>query len=316
MNMAPMNNVAIFLIIVTVNATVTRILLKSLSGWLMDKGVYGYDVNKPDKTRVPEESGVSIAIALVFTLTLYGYFLSIRWIGLLVATTILISLIGFVDRLRNIRPIPKFAYCAVVGSVYSISFLQDPAMPVHHAILFLLAASLVYAVLVNSFNMLAGFNGLEAGLTVISSMTLALFFGLKHQYEAAGVALLLMTGFLVFWPLNRYPARLFLGDSGSLLPASIFFGLALITRQWIPILFIMAPHLVNTTIKFFSTGISSKTDYDPLVYRDGRLHLPARNYWSLIRLYLRTGPKSETSIVYFVYGLEVICCSLLFIFYA
>ncbi len=59
MNIAPMNSVMIFLIILVVNAIVTRILLQSLSGWLMDSGVYGYDVNKPEKTRVPEEGGVS-----------------------------------------------------------------------------------------------------------------------------------------------------------------------------------------------------------------------------------------------------------------
>jgi len=96
----------------------------------------------------------------------------------------------------------------------------------------------------------------------------------------------------------------------------VFFGLALLTRQWIPILFIMAPHLLNMVIKFYSTGVSSKSNFAPLVYKEGKLHLPQKNYWSLIRLYLATGPKSEKSIVYFVFSVEVLFCSLLFVFYA
>jgi hypothetical protein len=76
----------------------------------------------------------------------------------------------------------------------------------------------------------------------------------------------------------------------------------------------MAPHLLNMLIKFFSTGVSSKSDFEPLVYREGTLQLPQKNYWSLIRLYLATGPKSEKSIVYFVLSLEALFCSLLFVF--
>jgi hypothetical protein len=88
----------------------------------------------------------------------------------------------------------------------------------------------------------------------------------------------------------------------------------MLTRQWVPILFIMAPHLLNMLIKLFSTGVSSKSDFQPLVYKEGILHLPPKNYWSLIRLYLATGPKSEKSVVYFVLAVEVVCCSLLFVF--
>jgi UDP-N-acetylmuramyl pentapeptide phosphotransferase/UDP-N-acetylglucosamine-1-phosphate transferase len=162
--------VFIVMIILAVNAVLTRILLRTISPFLLARGIYGYDVNKPAMTKVPEEGGVSIAVALVFSLLLYGYFFNLAWVSLLAITTALISLIGFVDRLRDIRPYPKFFYCAVAGSLYGISFLQDPNVGLYHALLFLFLGSVAYSVVVNSFNLLAGFNGLESGLAVISSL--------------------------------------------------------------------------------------------------------------------------------------------------
>ena len=109
------------------------------------------------------------------------------------------------------------------------------------------------------------------------------------------------------------PAQIFIGDSGSLVPASVYVGLTIVTRQWMALFVVMAPQLLNALIKYVSIGVSTRSDYAPLVYRDGLLHLPQRNYLSLIRLYLLTGPKHERQIVHFVYLVQLLFCLLLFL---
>ncbi len=70
--------------------------------------------------------------------------------------------------------------------------------------------------LTNAINLIDGLDGLAAGVSLIASLTLAVIGSLY----AAGSAVLFayaLIGFLaVFLFFNRYPARIFLGDSGSL----------------------------------------------------------------------------------------------------
>lgn len=309
------NLLFIFTIVAAVNAMITRILLKNLNYFLMDRGVYGIDVNKPGRIKIPEEGGLSITISLVISFGLLLVFFSKSWLILMIATTFLISLIGFIDHFRNIKPYPKFVYCMIVGSIYSVHFLQNNSLPLVPTILIILAIAIGYSVMVNAFNVLAGFNGLESGLAVISSTTLGIYYYFYNFHFEAGICFIVAVSFFVFWQLNKYPAKIFIGDSGSLVPASIYIGLAVVTRHWVPLLFVMAPHLINVFIKFLSTGVSSRSDHLPLQYKDGLLHLPSsKNYFSLIRLYLLTGPKKEQQIVNFVFMIEIICCISLFIF--
>jgi UDP-N-acetylglucosamine--dolichyl-phosphate N-acetylglucosaminephosphotransferase len=232
---------------------------------------------------------------------------------LLLVTTFFIALIGFVDHFRNIRPYPKFVYCTIVGALFAYVFLSDPAYPVWYGIVAAGVIGVSYSVLVNAFNVLAGFNGLESGITVISSVTLAIYFALHGFMHEAGILLLVAVSYAVFYQLNKYPAQMFIGNSGTLVPPSIFVGLAVVTHQWIPVLFVTAPHLINIVIKYASTGVSSRSDHKPLVYKDGLLHLPPGGYLSLIRLYLKSGPKHEKQLVRYVYSIELLFCILLFV---
>ncbi|MCK4790668.1 MAG: hypothetical protein KAV87_43435 [Desulfobacteraceae bacterium] len=192
--------------------------------------------------------------------------------------------------------------------------MNDPPISLGQKLVYLLLVGVAHSVAINAFNLLAGFNGLECGVTVISSIALSIYYyAIGHEYVAA-VLILLAVGYGVIWRLNRYPARIFLGDSGTLIPASIYIGLSVYTGQWLPLLFVMGPHLLNALVKLLSTGISSRSDHQPLVYKDGMLHLPEKNYWSVIRLYLQlAGPKTEQQIVYFVYAVEAVFCLMMFV---
>jgi UDP-N-acetylglucosamine--dolichyl-phosphate N-acetylglucosaminephosphotransferase len=296
------------------NACLTYALLKTLTPTLAQRGIVGRDINKPGCPVLPEEGGLSIAMSLSVSLSLFAFVADYRWMGLIVATTLLISAIGFLDHLRDLRPYPKLVLCALVGSMYGLFYLSNPAMPVEQGLAATIAVGISYSVLVNAANLLAGFNGLESGLSAISGIALGIYFLVNGMFGEACIGMLVGTSYGVCYGMNRYPASLFVGNSGTLIPASIFTGLGVFTGMWGPVLGVTAPHLVNVLIRLWSTGVSSRSEHAPLVYRDGLLHLPPDAYLSLIRIYLKTGPKHERQIVRFVLTIETASCSLMFLF--
>lgn len=82
----------------------------------------------------------------------------------------------------------------------------------------------------NSVNLTDGLDGLAAGVTIFSAIALAIISFLTKQYSmaifcaAVGGA---CAGFLVF---NRYPARVFMGDTGSMALGGAIAAVAAFTR--------------------------------------------------------------------------------------
>jgi len=309
------NNIVVFVILVMLNSVLTRILLQNLNYYLMDKGIYGIDINKENRPKIPEEGGISITISFSLSLVLFWYYFSNGVVAPLLVTTPIICLLGFVDHFRNIKPYPKFFYTAVIGSIYTIYYLRLLPNSLWMSLILVVAIGVSYAILVNAYNLLAGFNGLESGITIIIGFSLALFFYKGGHHAEAAICVLLLSGYAVFWSLNKYPARIFIGDSGTLVPPSVFFGLGLLTEHIVPVIFVMIPHILNIIIKYISIGVKSRSDLKPLVLKDGLLHFPEQRYYSLIRLYLLNGPKHEKHIVYYVYAIEIIFCIALFIIF-
>ena len=69
----------------------------------------------------------------------------------------------------------------------------------------------------NVSNMLAGFNGLEAGCATIGIGALTFLSALEGQYVGLAIGSLFLAGYLGFLTLNWYPAKIFPGDTGTLM---------------------------------------------------------------------------------------------------
>lgn len=134
----------------------------------------------------------------------------------------LVFLVGIWD---DIRPIPasvKFLFQTVAAAIaigYGIrfdrvSFLGETGIEVGF-----LALPLTFLWIIgitNAFNLIDGLDGLAAGLASIAAGTCAAVF-LMRGNESEALLLLIVLGALVgFLRYNFYPARIFLGDSGSM----------------------------------------------------------------------------------------------------
>jgi UDP-N-acetylmuramyl pentapeptide phosphotransferase/UDP-N-acetylglucosamine-1-phosphate transferase len=77
----------------------------------------------------------------------------------------------------------------------------------------------VIIVITNSFNLIDGIDGLAAGVGIIASLTLGIWFVLVQEYQLAIISFAIIGGFSTFFYYNisRGRNKIFMGDTGSLI---------------------------------------------------------------------------------------------------
>jgi UDP-GlcNAc:undecaprenyl-phosphate GlcNAc-1-phosphate transferase len=150
--------------------------------------------------------------------------------GLLLAGG-LVVIMGFVDDRWGMGALSKLAGQVAAGVILVWSGAEIPWIPAPGGVTLLLTSDqqiavtiLVVVVTMNAVNFIDGLDGLAAGIVGIGAVaffayyyTLTQRLGLVDQTEPALVSILLAGVCIGFLPHNFYPARIFMGDTGSLL---------------------------------------------------------------------------------------------------
>jgi len=137
-----------------------------------------------------------------------------RILGVLIGAGLVFGL-GLLDDLVQIRPGSKLigqivAACVLVYTGVYFDILGMPLVTIPLTIFFVVGIT-------NAFNLLDNMDGLSSGVAAICLLTLFLFNVLLGNPEAFGVVILALAGALIgFLIFNFNPAKIFLGDSGSL----------------------------------------------------------------------------------------------------
>lgn len=186
-------------------------------------------------TRVmPRFGGLAIfagtIVAILFFTDLKGASL-----GIAVGGT-LIYVLGVIDDLRNIPAKVKFIgqiFCATVAYALGvrITFITDHFSFIDGHIFLVGAFSYIATVIwivgiTNTINLIDGLDGLAAGVSAIASLSIAYvaYYQFVHTsgavsgvYMAAAIIMLAIAGGAIgFLPYNFHPAKIFMGDGGSL----------------------------------------------------------------------------------------------------
>jgi UDP-GlcNAc:undecaprenyl-phosphate GlcNAc-1-phosphate transferase len=148
-------------------------------------------------------------------------------VGLLLGSLVILVL-GVYDDVRQASPLAKVLFQIVGAYVlvrfgYSVQYLASPfggslllggwSTPL--TILWILVLS-------NALNLVDGLDGLAAGISVIIGLSL-LVTGLRLGNHTASLFMASLAGVsLGFLPYNFYPARIFMGDTGSLFLGFVF----------------------------------------------------------------------------------------------
>jgi UDP-GlcNAc:undecaprenyl-phosphate GlcNAc-1-phosphate transferase len=138
------------------------------------------------------------------------------------AGAVMIFLVGLADDFKPLSAWSKLAAQTAVGLVLfygglTIDPITIPFAGSHDIGSLSLLITVVWVVmLTNAINLIDGLDGLAAGVSLIAALTLVII-GTLYSAEPAVLFAYPLIGFLaVFLRYNRYPARIFLGDSGSL----------------------------------------------------------------------------------------------------
>lgn len=151
-----------------------------------------------------------------------------RLFGALLAGALAMLCLGLIDDLKDVRASRKFLVqlAVAVGLYYGgyrIVTLSNPfGAPFELGWLALPVSVLWIVGLTNAINLLDGIDGLATGITACIALALALINIIAGNILVALLTLSLAGACLGFLPYNFSPARIFLGDSGSL-----FIGLVL-----------------------------------------------------------------------------------------
>jgi UDP-N-acetylglucosamine--dolichyl-phosphate N-acetylglucosaminephosphotransferase len=242
--------IAITILALFASAIITRLVIPWVIKASTDRGITAVDAHKKSSPVVPEPGGLAPLLGFIFTILItvfvleyFSEFFSEFFFqdqdvfepllaGLL--SVVIAGLIGFLDDVFKIRwkdkillgflpAIPLMALEVgkstiniwILGTIDLKSLISLPFIGyinLYSLVVIPLAVNFAF----NSFNMLAGFNGLEAGNGTIS---LALILILSLILDLPIIALFassLLGGFLVLLKYNWYPAEILIGDIGTL----------------------------------------------------------------------------------------------------
>ncbi len=197
--------------------------------------IYDYPgKHKRHKRPTPNLGGTAILlsswIAIIVSLQISpGSFAEIeRAIPNIFLGSILIYFIGLIDDFHPVAAGIKLAVQVVTGLILysgglSINFISLPLLGTTALGGLSIVITVLWVVaLSNAINLIDGLDGLAAGVSIIGFATMVVIGILYAVKSVVLISLSLSGATFAFWLYNRFPARIFLGDNGSLLIGYFF----------------------------------------------------------------------------------------------
>ena len=182
------------------------------------------DARKSHQEVVPTLGGVAIFAGVIFSIILWTPFDVFGDLQYILCAFIIIFLIGAKDDILPMSP-----YRKLLGQILACFILVFKAQVrltslygifgVHDIPVFISIGLSMFTILViiNAFNLIDGINGLSGSLATLISLTMGTWFFLIDRTDLAIIAFSLAGATIAFLRYNITPARIFMGDTGSML---------------------------------------------------------------------------------------------------
>ena len=163
----------------------------------------------------------------------------------------------------------------------------------------------------NLVNLLAGLNGLEAGTGLIVCIAI-LIVSLLNQLTSSILLMLALAGpLLAFLYYNRFPAKIFTGDIGTLTIGGVI-AIAVIQSGFKMILgLVMIPQLIEFLI---SAKVRFNSENFGIIQENGKL-APMNPKQSLTHYVMSIGEFSEQQVVYILWAFTTVFAALGILYY-
>lgn len=233
-------------------------------------------------------------------------------VGWIVAVVALLALVSFLDDRGGLPVAFRFgvqvvaAAMVVMGARVSLSAIPFPLLGTFDLGWFSVVASIAFLIwMTNLYNFMDGMDGFAGGMTLVGGLSLTFLAAMGNAGTISVLSFLLAgaaAGFLVH---NFPPARIFMGDVGSI-PIGFFFGALILLGSrdrlfdvWVPLI-VFSPFVVDATATLLRRALAGEK-----IWNAHRTH-----YYQRVVL-LGWGHRRTVLVEY---GLMVLCAGLAWLY--
>ena len=232
------------------------------------------------KKGTPTMGGISFIVSIVISLIIAMILDSgnIQYYILFIYTTISFSIIGYIDDMLivvkkkndGLAPRKKLMlqilfsvifYILVTFIYKDINYIHIPGLDYNLNISYLYLIFLVFwqTGFSNAVNLTDGLDGLATSVTIITTSTFALLAYKENNFPVLVFCLTIVGALLGFLLFNKNPAKIFMGDTGSLALGGILAAISVILHKEIAFLFIGLVYILETLSVIIQVAYFKKT---------------------------------------------------------
>jgi UDP-N-acetylglucosamine--dolichyl-phosphate N-acetylglucosaminephosphotransferase len=278
---------------------------------MKSRGITGVDVHKTSKIRIPEMCGLAIIFGLVVGTVIYALTtpVAVREAVAFIGTVLIAGAIGIIDDLHPLgaRTKPLLTGFACIPILVLGTYLPYPEIPLYGpvrlTIVYPVLIPIAIAVTANSVNMMDVLNGSMSGTVGIIALAMVAILLWSGDVRTATLASCLFAAMLAFFYFNRFPARVFGGDTGSLSVGAALGALAILGRIEAVTIVALIPHIMNSFYGLASVrGLRERREIHERptkLLENGMLEASYQKGApvTLTRLILAAGPLGEKDVV-------------------
>ncbi|OYT65098.1 hypothetical protein B6U74_04160 [Candidatus Bathyarchaeota archaeon ex4484_205] len=309
----------------------TYILIRHFRNFLLDRGIYGIDIHKPNKPKVAEMGGIFILIGSIISSLSFLMFVPLFNLEIMsfILVLIIAGFIGFIDDLKPLNPHHKPIFLLLSGLPIILFSTYNPVVklpfipPFRIPIILLLLTPIALSVTSNASNMFDVVNGAMSGSSIIIllSFIASSYFlqtsSLFYTQLLLVLSVILLAPLSAFYLFNKYPASIFPGDVGTLMVGA---GIGAITImcgiEFIGIVALI-PQISNAFASLSSIGglFERREVIRPVKVENGLLYATRSKHApiTLTRFICLSAPKREIDVAKILLGYSLLCafCALL-----
>ena len=232
------------------------------------------------KKGTPTMGGISFIVATVLALIIAMFIDSsnIKYYILFIYTTISFSIIGYIDDMlivvkkKNDGLAPRkklmlqilfsIIFYVLVKFIYEdINYIYTPGLEYQLNISYLYMIFVVFwqTGFSNAVNLTDGLDGLATSVTIITTSTFALLAYKENNFPIFVFCLVLVGALIGFLLFNKNPAKIFMGDTGSLALGGILAAISIILHKEIAFIFIGLVYILETLSVIIQVAYFKKT---------------------------------------------------------
>lgn len=219
------------------------------------------------KGGTPTMGGIVFILCSILTIYALNFsFITNPYINLITFSFLSYGLIGFLDDYLiivkktndGLSPKQKYGLQSIVAILFFILakfFIPDFSSVITIPLInFELDLMWIYPIFVyfmftattNAVNLTDGLDGLATGLSIFAIVPFAVFAIINKNYEVATYCFVIIAALFGFLCFNKHPAKIFMGDTGSLALGGLLSSLAILTKQELLLIIIGGVFLTET----------------------------------------------------------------------